>query len=323
MMVVSSTDPWHRASDLDKNHEHASFERTFASGLTAGAPMMVPVPALYGIPEDAAALAAYLRKREVPGAAHRDRRGARRPAWPSRSDYARAVPADGRRDEEGGPDLEFGGPGYQTVIPDWFAWPDAKGVRSWTGQFVNYMRERGRMEDFDFFSFEWYPFDDVCENPAGPLARHPAMLTDILKPQEAAGLPPDMPKVITEYGYSSFAGLPEVELPGAIVNAETAACCSPSAARRATCTGWNPNDVFQEDEGKPCNSWGNLMLFQFSRTSRSGRWPRSTPADGHQGVGPGTARRAHRVRRRIGRAQRRGQPMVTAYAVRRRTAGSP
>ena len=38
---------------------------------------------------------------------------------------------------------------------------------------------------------------------------------------EAAGLPPDIPKVITEYGYSAFAGLPEVELPGAIINAET------------------------------------------------------------------------------------------------------
>ena len=61
-MFVSSTDPWHRASDQDHDYEHASFERTYASGLTNGEPMMIPVPVLYGIPEDAAALVRYLKK---------------------------------------------------------------------------------------------------------------------------------------------------------------------------------------------------------------------------------------------------------------------
>ena len=161
----SSTDPWHRATTSTRHYEHASFERVFASGLTAGAPMMVPVPVLYGTPEDAAALVRVPALARVPGATAS--RSARSPtaSSPSRG-LRRAVPADGRRDE-GGPDLEFGGPGYQTVIPDWFAWPDASGVRSWTGRFVSYLRERGAMDDFDFFSFEWYPFDDVCEDPAG------------------------------------------------------------------------------------------------------------------------------------------------------------
>ena len=66
VMWTSSTDPWHREEDIDKNYEHASFERIFASGITKGEPMMVPVPALYGTPDDAAALARYLGKRGYP-----------------------------------------------------------------------------------------------------------------------------------------------------------------------------------------------------------------------------------------------------------------
>lgn len=262
MTVVSSTDPWHRATDLEKNHEHASFERTFASGLTAGAPLMVPVPALYGIPDDAAALAAYLRDRRFP--VRRIEVGEEPDGQITQPrDYGALYLQMASAMKKENPELEFGGPGYQTVIPDWFAWPDAKGVRSWTGQFVSYMRERGRMDDFDFFSFEWYPFDDVCEDPAGPLARHPAMLTDVLRKQEEAGLPKDMPKVITEYGYSAFAGLPEVELPGAIINAETVGLLLALGGESSYLYGLEPDDVYQEDESKPCNSWGNLMLFQF------------------------------------------------------------
>jgi len=65
-VFTSSTDPWHRASDIDRHYEHASFERVYASGLTNGLPMMVPVPVLYGVPEDAAALVRYLRSRGFP-----------------------------------------------------------------------------------------------------------------------------------------------------------------------------------------------------------------------------------------------------------------
>jgi hypothetical protein len=315
MTVVSSTDPWHRATDLEKNHEHASFERTFASGLTAGAPLMVPVPALYGTPDDAAALATYLRNRKV-----------RRIEVGEEPDGQLTQPRDygalylqmATAMKAVNPDLEFGGPGYQTVIPDWFAWPDAKGVRSWTGQFVAYMRERNRMDDFDFFSFEWYPFDDVCEDPAGPLARHPAMLVDILRRQEAAGLPPDIPKVITEYGYSAYAGQPEVELPGAIVNAETAALLLALGGETSYLYGLEPDDVFQEDESRPCNTWGNLMLFQ----NVAGRPVRPMPTFhaaqlvNRHWAQPGTGR--HTVYLASCSLKIKGNyPQVTAYALRR------
>jgi hypothetical protein len=65
-MVTSSTDPWHLASDIDRNYEHIGFERLFAGGIANGQPMMVPVPVLYGTPEDAAVLVRYLRTRTFP-----------------------------------------------------------------------------------------------------------------------------------------------------------------------------------------------------------------------------------------------------------------
>jgi hypothetical protein len=317
MMVTSSTDPWHRAIDIDTDYEHASFERTFASGLGADSPVMVPVPALYGTPDDAAALATYLRARNFP---------VRQIEVGEEPDGQLAQPEDygalylqmATAMKAANPALEFGGPGYQTVIPDWFAWPDAKGVRSWTGRFVSYLRDRNRMDDFDFFSFEWYPFDDVCEEPSGPVARHPAMLVDILRRQEAAGLPPDIPKVITEYGYSSFVGQAEVELPGAIVNAETAALLLALGGETSYLYGLEPDDVYQEAEGKSCNTWGNLMLFQFVQGQ-----PIRPMATYHVAqmlnkhwVQPGTGRHTvYAATCELRTAD--GHPMVTAYAVRR------
>jgi hypothetical protein len=174
------------------------------------------------------------------------------------------------------------------------------------------------MDDFDFFSFEWYPFDDVCEDPAGPLARHPACSPTSCAARRRRGLPADVPKVITEYGYSSFVGQPEVEMPGAIVNAETAAELLALGGDTSYLYGLEPDDVFQEPESKPCNSWGNLMLFQIARgTAGPARWPRTRRADAQQTLGAAGDRPAHRVAAACAPEDRRRQPMVTAYALRR------
>jgi hypothetical protein len=97
---------------------------------------------------------------------------------------------------------------------------------------LRYLREHDALEFFGFFSFEWYPFDDVCADPAVPLAQHPTLLADIVRRQEAAGLPPEVPKVITEYGYPSSAG----------PTAASPSCCSTRIRRerspsRATTAG--------------------------------------------------------------------------------------
>jgi hypothetical protein len=318
-MVTSSTDPWHRAADLDRDYEHASFERTFASGITGGAPLMVPVPALYGTPEDAAAMARYLTNRGFPVA--RVEVGEEPDGQITQpADYAALYLQMATAMKGENPQLQFGGPGYQTVIPDWYAWPDRDGVRSWTGQFVSYLKKRGRMDDLDFFSFEWYPFDDVCEEPSGPLARQPGMLAEILEKQEAAGLPREVPKVITEYGYSSFVGQPEVELPGAIMNAEIAAQLLTLGGETSYYYGLEPNDVFQEAEGKPCNTWGNLMLFQFvdGEPVRPLATLRSAQLVNQHWAQPGTGKHTvYQATSTVDNPTADGDPTVTAYALRR------
>jgi hypothetical protein len=135
-MWTSSTDPWHSAGDIDKHYEHASFERLFDSGITNGQPMMVPVPALYGVPEDAAALLRYLKKRGYP--VERVEIGEEPDGQLAQPEhYAALYLQMARAMKEVDPAVEFGGPGYQTTLPEWVHWPDAKGVRSWTGRLVS------------------------------------------------------------------------------------------------------------------------------------------------------------------------------------------
>ena len=238
-MYASSTDPWHRASDIDRNFEHASLDRVFASGLTSGKPLLAAVPVLYGVPEDAAALLRYVRSRSFP--VKQIEMGEEPDGQLAQPEHYAALygqVADALKEVD--PEIQLGGPGYQTVIPDWIHWPDENGVKSWTGRFVSHLRERNRMEDFSFFSFEWYPSDDICADTAKPLQDNPKLLEKIMQRQEAAGLPPEIPKVITELGYSAFAGRPEVEMPGAILNAETTAKFLEQGGTPPTSTGLSP-----------------------------------------------------------------------------------
>jgi len=315
-MWTSSTDPWHSASDIDKHYEHASFERLFESGITNGQPMMVPVPALYGVPEDTAALIRYLKKRGYP--VERVEIGEEPDGQLAQPEHYGALYLQmARAMKVVDPDLEFGGPGYQTTLPDWVHWPDAKGERSWTGRFVSYLRDRNAMEDFDFFSFEWYPFDDVCADPSAPLAEHPKLLADLLAREEKDGLPADIPKVITEYGYSSFGGQVELELPGAMINAETAALFLALGGETSYYYGLEPNWVFQEKEGAKCNTWGNLMMLQFYdewkiRPVAAFQAARMVNKHWVQGEGDHTV---HTATSDLHNSK--GEPLVTAYALQR------
>jgi F5/8 type C domain len=265
-IYVSSTDPWHRASDRDPGYEQPSVQTVMRSGLTRGLPVLVPVPVLYGTPSAAVAELRMLRALHVPV------RGVELGEEPdgqlaSPEDYGALYLQFARAIHAAFPSLPLGGPGFQTSIPEWLYWPDAHGDRSWMRRFLQYLRAHHGLRLLRFFSFEWYPFDNVCD-PAGPeLPRASAELTAQLAQERADGLPAGLPVYITEYGFSAFAGQPEVDLPGALFDADTAATALEDGVRAAFLYGYEP-DAPMLESGQ-CASWGNLVLLESDASHRA------------------------------------------------------
>lgn len=214
---ASSTDPWHRADDLDPDTEQPGLDLVFSSGLTNGQPLLVPVPVVYDTPENAAAEVQYLLARGYP--VRKLEMGEEADGqYMAPEDYAALYLqwADALRLVDSR--LKFGGPALQSAFPDWTTWPNAAGNRSWVNRFVSALERRGRRGDLSFFSFEWYPFDDANASPGPQLAAHPAMLSSLMQRLEADGLSHDIPWLITEYGYSPVdTGRTDVDLPGGML----------------------------------------------------------------------------------------------------------
>ncbi len=64
VIYVSSTDPWHRAEDIDYKIEQPGLDFILRSALTNGLPVLVPVGVLYDTPENATAELKYLLWRD-------------------------------------------------------------------------------------------------------------------------------------------------------------------------------------------------------------------------------------------------------------------
>src|SRR5262249_30768811 len=60
---VSSTDPWHRESDLGEGIEQVGMDRIYQTGLPNGLPMLLATGLAYDTPENAANEIRYLRAR--------------------------------------------------------------------------------------------------------------------------------------------------------------------------------------------------------------------------------------------------------------------
>ncbi len=205
LIWVSSTDPWHRAVDRDPQTEQMGLDAVFAAGLSGRGPMLTPAALLYGTPDDAAAEVAYLMAR---GFAVTEIEMGEEPDWQKfePEDYAALYRQWAHAIHAVAPSMRLGGPAFQSTIDTTPTWPDAAGKTSWIGRFIDDLRAHRQLDDFNFFSFEWYPFDNLCQPPQEQLMRAPSMLAPVMRSWMSGGLPDDIPWLVTEYGYSSYAG---------------------------------------------------------------------------------------------------------------------
>lgn len=316
VMYASSTDPWHRANDIDTHIEQPGFDRVIKSGLTNGLNMLMPVALLYDTPENMRAEIRFLRSRHCPVSQIEmgeepdgqyitpEDYGAFYVRW---ADMIHAID----------PSLVLGGPCFQTTVTDVAAWPDKPGNRSWMNRFLKYLKERKHEKDYAFFSFEWYPFDDVCAPTAPQLARAPELLAGVLKRLQASGLSPKIPWMITEYGYSAFAGEAEVDVAGGLLNADIVGQFLTLGGDVAYFYGYEPNSLIKELP--KCDTWGNLALF-LSDDERKIKAPLATyhaaKLYAQEWAQPGNGK--HEVYEAASDITNpRGQALVTSYALRR------
>jgi hypothetical protein len=311
---VSSTDPWHRGSDLDEGVEQPGFDRIFRDGLTNGRPMLLPTGLLYDEPENAANQIRYLRARGY--SFDRVELGEEPDGqYVAPEDfgvlYLEWADAIHRVD----PGLKLGGPSFQEIMP---ADPTSRirlGNSAWLARFLEYLKRRGRSSDYSFFSFEWYPFDDVCEPSAPQLASASGLLADALHDMQQRGLSRRIPWIISEYGYSAFAARAEINIEGALLNADIVGKFLELGGDQAFLFGYTPGYV---DRDFPCTA-GNNMLFSMNDDGSIGHhfatyfgarlltqeWVQ--PGDGVHEIYPATSS-VHNAD---------GEELITAYAVHR------
>jgi len=254
-VYVSSTDPWHRACDLDPGTAQPGFDRVLASGLARGLPMMIPVPVFFDTPENAAALFSYLKSRQFPidrvelGEEPDGQRIDPR-------DYAALYLQVAARLREIDPKIALGGPSFVTVEGDDRYALGGFHRGHFIQEFLDYLRQRNRLGDFNFLSFEWYPFNDGDQPVPPQVKRHGQMLRNAVQLMRDSGVPSDLPMIISEYGYSAYACQAEVDIAGALLDTEIACEFLSLGGATSFLYGYEPAGL-QNDWG---TSWGNLTM---------------------------------------------------------------
>ena len=253
---VSSTDPWHRAVDRDVELEQPGFDRVFASGLTNGLPMLTPVGVLFDTPENAAAEIGFLKGRgypirmvelgEEPDGQYGDPR-----------DYGALYLQAARAVRAVDPKLKLGGPSLQSAFTETYQLPDIP--RSWTKGFVDYLSSRGRLSDLQFMSFEYYPFDDICEDLPGKLRNQTRLLAEAMRRLRDETGRADFPLIISEYGFSAFSGRAMSEMPSALLMADIIGGFLSRGGQTAYMFGYPPN--YPANQHLDCAGFGNMMTF--------------------------------------------------------------
>jgi hypothetical protein len=314
VVTTSSTDPWHRLIDLDADTEQPGFDLLFTSGLTHGLPVLVPVGLLYDTPENAAAEISFLRKRGYPVEQiemGEEPDGQRVSPEHEAALYLQFATAIHRVD----PTLALGGPSFQNGIV--YSGFDVDPSQSWVTRFFGYLRSRGRLGDFSFLSFEWYPFDRLCERRSQQLLAQPELLAKAFQTLREQGAPTSIPWIISEYGYSAFAGRSLVELPSALLNADIVGQFLTLGGTTAYLFGYEPSRPIRE--GNRCAGYGQMMLFEADAKGQAHwRMPTFFAAHllTHEWAEP--VNRPHALYATDSDIRdRKGRQIVTAYAVKR------
>jgi hypothetical protein len=315
-VYVSSTDPWHRAVDRDPEVEQPGFDRVFRNGLTNGLPMMVTVGALYDIPDNAAAAIRFLKARgypvqEVEIGLEPD--GQKVSPEDFAALYGQVASAVRKADHH----VTLAGPGLQDAVSD--TWLDQGADHSWTRRFIKDRAAHGHGSDLGLFTFEHYPNDVLCGELDRKLLAENAVLAADVARLKADGVPPGIPWMIFEYGISAFSGQGEVEMPGALFNADMISHFLALGGRGGNLLGYGPEQLFEPKD--KCAGYGELMLFGQDASGRVS-WP--TPAFwgasllARDWAQPGGGRHLlYRAHWRSGRVERSPAAWVVGYPVRR------
>ena len=259
VFYVSSTDPWHREIDLDEGAEQPGFDRIFQSGLTNGLPMLTPTGLLYDTPENAAAEIQYLQAQGYP--VERVELGEEPDGqYVTPEDYGALYLQFADALHKVAPQLQLGGPSFQEILPDQTKRAVKLGNSGWLRRFLQYLETHDHSRDYSFFSFEWYPFDDVCDPVPPQLARATGMMSGALKDMARRGLSRKIPWIISEYGYSAFASRAEIGIEGALLNADIVGNFLTLGGDQAFLYGYTPGQIARD---RDCTA-GNNMLFSMN-----------------------------------------------------------
>lgn len=253
-ITVSSTDPWHRAIDMDITTEQVGIDRLFHSGLNNHLPVLMSTGVLYDVPENSLALVDYLNKKnyrlagielgEEPDGqdVNPEDYGALYDRWIKtiRTNYPQTI---------------LGGPSLQDIILNHY--DEMMPTQKWMQRFLNYLRNHGSLNSFKFFSFEWYPFDEVCDSSAPQLQEHPYHFQKAMRDLKEIPQLKNIPFYITEYGYSAFGGINDMEIQSALMNADIVGQFLTLGGSKAFLYGLEPSTP---DIGTKCAPGNNMIL---------------------------------------------------------------
>jgi hypothetical protein len=260
-ILVSSTDPWHREMDRDADIVQPGVDLLVATGITRNLPVLVPTGLLFDTPDNAAAELRFLRRRryQVAGIELGEEPDGQRV---TPEDYGALYLQFAAALRTVDRSVRLGGPSFQNLRNDPLRlWPDgiAHGTRTtWIGRFLDYIDARRETSEFNFFSFEWYPFDNVCDDPSRNLAAAPGMLGRSLARLREAGLPDSIARIMTEYGYSAHISAAEVALPSALFDLDAIGTFFTHGGSRSYLFGYEPGYLTHEPG---CGDWGSLSMW--------------------------------------------------------------